>query len=44
MCKKQLYEQPSAELFVVRFEENIMSGENGTEDSEVKNPFDEWDN
>ena len=27
MRKKQLYEAPDAELFVVRVEENILSGE-----------------
>ena len=26
MNKKTIYEQPTAELFVVRFEENILSG------------------
>lgn len=27
MLKKQFYEAPDAELFEVRFEENILSGE-----------------
>ena len=30
MRKKQLYEAPDAELFEIRFEENILSGETTT--------------
>ena len=30
MHTKQLYEAPEAELLVVRFEENILSGEGAT--------------
>ena len=32
MNKKHFYEAPEAELFVVRFEENIMSPTNGWDD------------
>ena len=47
---KPNYEQPSCELLVVRFEENIMSNiidSNGTQRSTIKNGssngFDDWD-
>ena len=36
MLKKQLYAAPEAELLVVRFEENILSGE-------TTKPFEEED-
>lgn len=35
MLKKQFYEAPDAELFEVRFEENILSGEPGGDDTIV---------
>ena len=38
--KKILYEQPSCELLIVRFEECILSGDAGGDDTIVDDPDD----
>lgn len=44
MIKKSFYEAPDAELLLVRFEGNFCgtNDPNGTEPSEVDDPFDGW--